>query len=160
MNSPKLAICGPGRSGKDPAACWLATHTRLRLGRSTSQVIAPFVASRLGISIEEAFNRRHMDRVYWFNLGNQLRASDPAALVREAIRDADIVQGLRNYDAVIASRNERLVDFFLWIERAVPPDPTMTFGPEKCDVIVQNNGTLPELYEKLESLARFANILS
>jgi hypothetical protein len=161
MRFPKLAICGPGRSGKDTAASWLAAHTRLRLGKSTSQVIAPFVASRLGIPIEDAFRRRHEDRGYWFNLGNELRARarDQTVLVREAIKGADIVQGLRNYDEVIASRNERLVDLFLWIERAVPPDPTMKFGPDQCDVVVRNNGTLGELFDKLEAIARFSNIL-
>lgn len=159
MRGPKVAICGPGRCGKDTAAMWLAGHTSLRLGKSTSQVIAPFAAQRLGLSVEDAFARRHSDRKYWFDLGNELRARDPTFLVREALREGDIVVGLRNPDEVTASRREGLVDLFIWIERVVPDDPTMAFGADSCDITIINNSSIEDLFARLRSLATFAGIL-
>jgi len=157
---PTIALCGPGRSGKDECAQWLAANTPLRFGRSTSQVIAPHVAERLGVSVPEAFARRHEDRQLWFSVGNELRLHDPTFLVRECLRDGEIVVGMRNRDEVIAARSRRLIDLFVWITRDVPRDPTQAYGPELCDIEVENRGTLAELFDRLEALTRFAGLFS
>lgn len=157
---PKLAIRGPGRCGKDTAARWLATHTPLRLGRTTSEIIAPHVAARLGLTVEEAFARRHENRPLWFEVGNELRSPDPTYLVRECMKEGEIVVGLRNSDEVKAARAEGLIDLFVWVEREVPADPTQTFGPDLCDIVISNNGTLDEFHGRLRALARFASLLS
>jgi hypothetical protein len=156
---PRIAICGPGRSGKDTAGAWLAANTPLRLGRTTSEVIAPHVAKRLGRPVIEVFAERHQNRQLWFDIGNELRANDPAFLVRECLKNADIAVGLRNEDEVRAASGERIVDLVLWIEREVPHDPTMKFGPELCDFTLTNHGDLDDLYARLEALARFAGLL-
>lgn len=157
---PKIALCGPGRSGKDECAKWFSANTPLRFGRSTSQVIAPYVAERLGVSVPEAFARRHEDRELWFSVGNELRLHDPTFLVRECLRDGEIVVGLRNRDEMIAARSQRLIDLFVWISRDVPHDQTQTYGPELCDIEIENRGTLADLFDRLEALARFAGIFS
>jgi hypothetical protein len=113
----------------------------------------------MGLTVEAAFPLRHRDRALWFKVGNDLRRHDPARLVREAIKDGDIVQGLRNADEVIASRAEGLVDLFLWIHRDVAIDPTMTFGPDLCDLIIENNQSLEDFYRKLRAFSAFARIL-
>jgi len=156
---PTIAICGPGRSGKDEAARWLAANTPLRLGPTTSQVIAPHVAARLGLDVASVFEKRHENRQLWFEIGNCLRETDPAFLVRECLAKGDIAVGLRNADEVMAARAERLVDLFVWIDREVPPDPTQTFGAELCDVIVSNRGSLDEFFLKLMTLARFGRLI-
>lgn len=155
---PTIAICGPGRSGKDTAANWFARHTHLRFGRSTSEIIAPYAAERLGRPVDVAFAHRHQNRVFWFNVGNELRATDPAFLVRECLKGGEIVVGMRNRSEVLAVRSERLVDLVVWIDRDVPTDPTMEFGPAECDVIVQNRGTLDEFEDRLAALARWAGL--
>jgi hypothetical protein len=156
---PRIAICGPGRCGKDTAARWLAANTPLRLGRTTSEIIAPHVAARLGLTVEEAFARRHENRPLWFDVGNELRTPDPTYLVRECLKEGEIAVGLRNSDEVKAARAEGLIDLFVWVEREVPADPTQTFGPERCDVIVLNTGTLDEFFGRLAALARFAGLV-
>src|SRR5687768_11374502 len=115
--TPKIAICGPGRSGKDTAAEWFAGHTVLRFGRTTSEVIAPHAAARLGLPVDVAFAQRHADRQLWFAIGVELQQSDPAYLVRETLRDAEISVGLRSRDELAAVRGERLVDLVAWIDR-------------------------------------------
>jgi hypothetical protein len=155
---PKIAICGHGRSGKDTAARWLAEHTPLRLGRTTSEVIAPFRAAELGIPVEDAFARRHEERDVWYLLGNRLRANDWARLVRETLRDGEICVGIRDPEELGATRAEGLVDLVLWIDRDVPADPTMKFGAERCDIIIRNDGSLETFYRRLEALMRFAGL--
>jgi hypothetical protein len=156
---PKLAICGPGRCGKDTAAAFLASRTPLRFGRTTSEVIAPYVANRLGVPVQTAFTERHAHRQLWFDIGNELRATDPAFLVRETLLSGEISVGMRNRSEIAAVVAERLVDLIIWIDRDVPPDPTMEFEAEACNIIVPNRGTLDEFYNRLESLARWARLL-
>ena len=156
---PRIAICGHGRSGKDTAAHYLASITPLRLGKTTSEIIAPYAAAKLGQPVAVAFADRHNHRVFWFEVGNELRATDPAFLVRECLKDGEIVVGMRNRSEVLTVGQERLVDLIVWIERDVPTDPTQEYGPELCDVVIPNNGTLEELHRRLGALARWANLL-
>lgn len=157
---PKIAICGHGRSGKDTAGRWLAENTPLRLGLTTSQVIAPVIAAEDGVSVEVAFARRHQERERWFRRGNELRRNDPAYLVRGCLAGGEIAVGLRNADEIEAARAEGLIDLFVWVERDVPRDPTQTFDASLCDVVILNNGTLAEFHERLRALARFAKLLN
>jgi len=156
---PKIAICGPGLCGKDTAVDWLAKHTILRPGRSTSEIIAPIIAKKLGLSVEVAFSRRREDRHHWYEAGRSLRSEDPAFLVREAMHGAQITSGLRVAEEVLASRAEGIVDVFIWINRDVPADPTMKFGSELCDITIENRGSLDRFYSRLSALARLARIL-
>lgn len=157
---PHIAICGHGRSGKDTAAQWFAANTSLRLGLTTSEIIAPFVAAEDGVTVEVAFARRHEERERWFLRGNALRNPDAAFLVRECLKGGEVVVGLRNADEIAAARAEQLIDLFVWIERAVPADPTQTFGSELCDIVVPNNATLDEFHDRLRALASFAGLVS
>lgn len=155
----KLAICGHGRAGKDEAAKWFNENTTVRYsGFSTSAVIAPYVASVLGISEEEAFRRRHEDRQLWYEIGNELREHDPAFLARKTFEHGDIAVGIRDRDEMQAVLDEEMVDLAIWIERDVPPDPTLKYGQEMCDVIVLNTGELGAMFARLEALSKAMGI--
>jgi hypothetical protein len=41
----------------------------------------------------------------------------------------------------------------------VPPDPTIKFSAELCDVMVWSRSTFDELYGRLAALDRFAGLL-
>jgi hypothetical protein len=150
----KLAICGPGRAGKDECGRWFAEHTPLRYSKSTSQVIAPFAAAHLGLSVEEAFRRRHEDRDLWFKLGCELRRDDPAYLAREVLRDGDLVVGVRDRAEMEATIREGLVSLVIWIDRDVPVDPTLTYGRELADMVIENRWSLADLRRRLDRIAR------
>ena len=155
----KLAICGRGRAGKDEAAKWFNENTTVRYsGFSTSAVITPYAAKRLGISEEEAFRRRHEDRMLWYKIGNELREHDPAFLARQTFERGDIAVGIRDANEMQAVLDEELIDLAIWIERDVPPDPTLTYGPEFCDVIVLNTGEIEAMYARLEALSKAMGI--
>lgn len=156
----RLALCGHGRAGKDAAAEWFGEHTTIRYsGFSTSRAITPYAARKLGISEEEAFARRHEDRELWFRLGNQLRMEDPAFLARQTFEHGDIAVGIRDRGEMEAVLREGLVDLAVWIEREVSVDPTLTYGRELCDIIIDNDGTLEEFHSRLRALAKAMGVL-
>lgn len=156
----KLAICGPARSGKDEAAIWLAANTSLRYSLSTSQVIAPVAARHLGLSVEAAFAQRHQDRMLWRRLGDGLRRSDTAYLARQTLIDGDLCVGIRSRLEIEAVRAEKLVDLVIWIARTVPTDPTLQYGPEMADIVIQNYWGVAEFHERLQRLAKSWDILT
>jgi hypothetical protein len=161
MNSPlKIALCGPGRAGKDEAADWLNLNTRLRYTGSCSSVIAPVAAARLGLSVKEAFRRRHEDRDLWRKLGDEMRAADPAKLARETLRKGDICVGIRSLVEIEAVLRQRLVTIAVWIDRpGIPVDPTLEYDAQMCHVVLSNHGDLPAFHERLRCLAMACGVL-
>lgn len=159
----RLAICGHGRSGKDTAAHWLNRHTSLHFHGSLSWYLAIDVAKKTGLSREEAYKRRHDSddvRLMWYNLGRELRKNNPGYLINKAIEDgSDIICGVRDKEEVLWMIDNNIVDLVIWIDRDVKTDPTMEFGPELCDVMIYNNGTLEDLCLRLARLSKALNIL-
>jgi hypothetical protein len=150
----KLAIVGPGRSGKDECALWLDSHTPLRYsGFSTSRAILPHAARRLGISEAEAWATRHERRAVWRVIGDELRRDDPAFLAREALRHGDICVGIRARCEMEAAQREGLVDLTIWVDRDVPVDDTLEFSRDVADIILPNHWGIEDLHGRLRRLA-------
>lgn len=155
-----VMFVGHGRAGKDTASEMFAKITGLRFAGSLSRQLAVHMAGVLGLSVEEAYARRHEDRMKWYEEGNKLREKGPTTLIRSALRHGDITNGARDRAEVIAAREEGLVDLIVWIENPrVPTDPTLKFGPDDCDIAILNTGGLDQLYRNLERLAAFANLI-
>lgn len=153
---------GEGRAGKDTACEYLEQITTLRNAGTTSKYLCKHVAKELGLSPEEAYARRHESdemRMVWYNKGNELREKGPTTLAREALQHGEITGGIRALDEILACRAERVVDLIVWIEnKRVPKDPTVKFTSAEADIIIENNGSLEDFYEKLGRLAKFANL--
>lgn len=158
-----LLVCGQGRAGKDTALDYLAKVTGLRNAGTTSKYLCRYVAQKLGLSEEEAYRRRHESdamRVLWFDTGNEIRRGDPTLIIREALSYGELTGGIRDIEEVLGARREKVVDLILWVENVrVKMDPTVKFGPGHCDLVVQNNGTLDEFYQRLWRFAGFAGLL-
>lgn len=153
---PKILLVGSGRAGKDTFGPMLARAMKLTFAGTTSKYLSPYVAKKLGVSEEEAYNRRHESnemRMLWYETGNEIREGDAGLLVKEAFKHGDITGGIRAVEEIQAVKEKGLADLVVWIERDVPVDPTMTFGPGWADLIVTNNGTEAELNRKAERLA-------
>lgn len=155
-----VIFCGRARAGKDTACELFAAFARVNNAGTVSKYLAPHVARRLGLSVEEAYARRGESmetRAFWRAVGDELRATDPARLVREMMGYGQVGGGLRGTVEIRAARREGLADLFVWIDspRALA-DATCEFGPEECDVIIRNDGTIEEFGAKIERLARFA----
>lgn len=156
---PTLAVVGPGRAGKDTVAEWLRDHTVPRFHGGCSWTGRHYVAERLGLPVDEAWQRRHEMRMSWYTLLNEYRQEDSARLIKDVMGHSDVVAGVRDGQEIWSGIYQGLFDLVLWLDRDVPHDPTLTFGPEVADVVLPNRGSLDELYIRLQRLARVMQIL-
>ena len=107
---------------------------------TTNKYLAKFVAKDLGVSEEEVYASRHENDAIrrWYEM---IRKHDPSILVRESLKNGNVTSGINFYEEAKAVKDEGLVNLMVWIENnRVPPDTTMKFGSEMCDIIIQNNG--------------------
>lgn len=156
---PRILFVGHGRCGKDTGLELLSAITGLKNAGCLSKYLAEHVANRLGTTWQDAYRLRHENRELWFKIGNELRANDPAILLREAFQYGDMTGGLRAREEIQFVKQYRMVDLIIWVEnKRVPVDPTLKFGPEECDVVIENNGTVDEYAERLKRLATFAGL--
>lgn len=159
----KILFVGHGQAGKDTACEYLEKITGLINAGTTSKYLAKYVASELNISIEEAYNRRRESeemRIFWYEIGNKVRKDNPALLVREAFNYGDISGGVRDIEEILAVKKEKICDIIVWIEnKRVKKDPTLNFNSKEADIVIENNWSLEEFYERIERLAKFANLL-
>lgn len=157
---PRIAICGPHNSGKDEAAAWLCERTALTYAGSASRYLLPYVARRLGVSEAEAWAIRHdpAGALEWKDEGDRQRAIDPGVLIRPALADGDLYVGPRAIVELEYGRAHGLIDTVVWISRHVPFDPTLTYGPEACDLVIENHWTLMVYHARLAAFARLCGL--
>jgi hypothetical protein len=156
--SPTIAILGRGRAGKDTAGEWFGSYTDLVYTGSTSMPLCMLIATKKNIPLDVCWKSRHAEREYWYNFANELRANDPTLLARISLELGDMVIGLRDDFELQACKDAGLFDLVIWIERDVPVDPTLKFDSSACDIIIENNTTIPELHIKLQNLCKFAGL--
>jgi hypothetical protein len=156
-----LGIMGPGRAGKDEAAEWLVANTTLTYAGSTSIAISREVARRENITFDEAHAQRHARRIYWRALADEMRAHNPSALAEEMLQGSTLLVGVRarvEMQAVIA---KKLCDLVVWVDRpGIPPDPTLEFGPELCDITIHNWWDVPEYLRRWRNLATTLGVMN
>lgn len=145
-------ICGPGLSGKDEVAGYLCRKAGLRRPQSSSFVAAPLVAAMAGSEdYRPIWEDRRNHREFWLKAMTALRVDDPALFARMCLGTGDMFVGARQKEEYESTIREKIVELVIWVERpGIPHDPTIEFGPELCDLIVPNYGTLDELYAKLD----------
>lgn len=158
---PTIAICGYGRAGKDTAAEWFRDHSILEFCGGCSWTGLPYVAKRLCISEEEAWNTRHHRRMEWYEILNEYRKDDPTRLIKDVLKHSEIICGIRDKKELISGQEENLIDLTIWIENnRVDVDPTVTYSVDDCDLIIRNCGTLEDFYKKLYRLTNSLHILN
>lgn len=155
----KILIVGHGRSGKDESVQIVSRLTGLRAAGTFSLYLAPYVAERLGVPVEQAYAERHQNRRVWMETGEDLRRHDPTFLCRQAFAHGDVSGGVRGAAEIREIRRLELADLVVWLDRDVPPDPTMEFGSDWADARMDNNGTLLDLERRWERLLKFGGIL-
>lgn len=153
----KILFCGYGRAGKDDAAAYLSKITGLRYAGSFSWAALPYVAARLGLHPQVAWETRHANRKAWYDYCNDLRATDPTILARMVLAQGDIAAGIRDKVELEAVKRAGLFDRIIWINRpGVPVDPTLTFDEfdPAIDSSLYNIESLEVFHSTLRALAR------
>lgn len=153
----KILFCGFGRAGKDEAASYLAKITGLRYAGSFSWAALPYMAARLGIHPQLAWETRRQNRELWKSYCDELRKVDQTLLARMALQAGDICAGLRDKIELDAVAKANLFDKIIWIERyGVPIDSTVTFVRDDpaIDFCLTNSGSLEFFHAQLRTLAQ------
>lgn len=150
----RILIVGPGQCGKDTACQMLAEMTGLRFRGGTSVAIGQFIHSQTGEPFEKIWANRRHNRELWFNTGRSLCRRDPAFLVRTMLENADITNGCRAIEEIAVARMRGVVDHVLWVDRPGCNDPSLEFGPEFADGVINNRNGLSLLRANLIVIAR------
>lgn len=157
----KILIIGYGRHGKDTVAEYLRDHYGLTFKSSSmhcaENAVFPALRDIYGYStVEECFADRSNHRTEWYDLISEYCESDPARIGREIFEVSDIYCGLRNKRELHAIRNNGLVDVAIWVDRSdlLPPEDktSNTLKPWMADFVIDNNGTLEQLYRNIDDL--------
>lgn len=158
----KLMIFGYARHGKDTAAEIFTKHfglTAMSSSRfSTERVMIPYFENK-GVfyeSIEACYEDRVNHRSEWFNEIRAYNEGDLAKLGRQLFSEYDIYTGCRNVEEFCGMLGEGLFDYSIWVDRSKhnPPEATSsnTLLPGMADFILDNNGTLEQLEERVCAL--------
>ena len=155
---PKIAIVGPSRCGKDTAGEYLGRHTYLRYNGSLSRALLPLIAKELKVSEEQAWVEPHTKYEYWQRFCDHFRENNACALVRLALQTTDLIIGSRSKREIEDAQDNDLIDLTIWIASGVPKDPTLEFGPEVADIVIENNDELFVFQHKLKQLSKALGI--
>lgn len=149
----KILFVGYGRAGKDEAASYVSAKTQLRYAGSFSWAALPHMAEFLGQHPQVAWDNRHKHRELWKTELDRLRTVDQCFLARKVLATGEVTAGLRDKAEIDAVKAEKLFDHIIWITRpGIPVDPTVTFSPVDCDILIHNDGTLEQFHASLDKL--------
>lgn len=176
-NTNNIVVTGYGECGKDTFCTFLEQSFGLSWVSSSRYAFDEFLFAKM---VNEPLFA-HITKM-WQNPSDALRAAlyearrekqgyrdwyaeqiiayntpDPSRLGRGIFANYDIYNGIRNANELNALKQIGLVDLVIWIDRPlVPIEPvsSMTVHPSDATIIVNNNGTLVDLYEKAYQIGK------
>lgn len=158
----KLMICGHGRHGKDTVARVFKEHGFSFTG--SSLLCAAHVWTMLPNSHEyptaqHCYEDRHNHRAAWFDAIKEINTPNPAKLAELIFAQTDIYVGMRREAELLASR--RLFDLSIWVDACdrLPPEDKSSNEITKamCDIVIDNNGTIRQLIDRVHRLGEVLN---
>jgi len=159
--SLKWMVCGNARHGKDTVSLYLTVVYGLQYESSSLFVCRRFIFDRLAplygyATVEECYADRGNHRKEWFDLIVEYNGEHLDRVSREIFEEHDIYCGLRNIDELNASKANKTHDFEIWVDaskrKSLEPATSLTITADDCSHYVDNNGTLIELFENVDTL--------
>lgn len=159
----KLLIIGHGRHGKDTVSEYLRDNYNMQFNSSSmhcaASVVYPALKDLYGYSsIEECYADRHEHRSEWYQLISDYCKNDLARIGREIFEVSDIYCGLRSAREFHSIKNNRLYDYCIWVDRSefleTEPKSSMSLEPWMSDYVIDNNGTIEQLYRNIDDLMK------
>ena len=143
----KLMVLGHCRHGKDSMAEILRDESGMTF-ESSSQ------------SAAECFEDRHNHRQEWYEAICEYNKDDKARLAKGIVERTGCYVGMRDREEIKECIKQGLFDLIVWVDASdrLPEEPATSFNIDKSctDVIIENNGTYEEFYEKV---LRFGNTI-
>jgi hypothetical protein len=156
-----IAVCGRGQAGKSTTSRLIAEISGLKYSQSTSQALAEMIFEKsksgcFGRSFEhtqDCWEHRSEHRALWGQLIAEYNKPHGTTLYEDMLPTNDILDGIRRIDELRACQKRDIIDFAIWIDRDIaPPDVSLDYGSDACDIIINNNGSLDDLREAVNTI--------
>jgi dephospho-CoA kinase len=161
----KLCIIGSMRMGKDSMAEILRDEFGMTFESSSQSAADIFLYDLLKEKYgyetsEECFEDRHNHRQEWYEAICEYNKDDKARLAKGIMERTNCYVGMRDRDEIKECIKQELFDLIVWVDASdrLPEEPATSFNIDKgcADIIIENNGTYEEFYEKI---LRFGNTI-
>lgn len=165
MSNIKLMILGSARHGKDTMAEILRDEYGMTFESSSQSASDIFLYDLLKEKYgyetsEECFEDRHNHRQEWYEAIKEYNKDDKAKLAKGIVERTGCYVGMRDREEIKECVKQKLFDLIVWVDASdrLPEEPATSFNIDKscADVIIENNGTYEEFYEKV---LRFGDIV-
>jgi hypothetical protein len=176
----KILIIGPGKHGKDTFTEMIVKETNLQFQSSSQYANELIVFDALKDKYNyknsiECFNDRSNHRLEWYDLICEYNKDDKSRLTKEILEKNDIYVGMRDdkefdeschlFDIVIWIRSrERNIELIgennikYYVKARDLKDPSMKIVELYADIIIENDGSIDDLYIKAKNLINFFNL--
>ena len=164
-NQPKLLIIGSMRHGKDSLAEILRDEFGMTFESSSQSAADIFLYDLLKDKYgyensTQCYEDRMNHRQEWYESICEYNKDDKARLAKGILERTDCYVGMRDRGEIKECIKQELFDLIVWVDASdrLPEEPATSFNIDKscADVIIENNGTYEEFYEKA---LRFGNII-
>lgn len=164
-NNNKITLCliGNARHGKDSMAEILKDEFGIQFESSSKTAADIFLYDLLKEkygykSYEECYEDRVNHRQEWYEAIKEYNKNDKARLAKEIVNKTGFYVGMRDREEIDECIKQGLFDLIIWVDasRRLPDEPKTSFNIDKncADIIIDNNSTYEEFYEKVVRLGK------
>lgn len=158
---PTFLIVGNKRHGKTTFAEMVREISGLQFSDSSQAASEIFIFDKLQPkygyrSPGECFEDRKQHRSEWFDLICDYNKEDPTRLAREILKSNNIYVGMRNKKELVACQQDGIFDIVVGVyDKRKPLEDSSSFNFDvfDSDIVIENNGSLDDLYEKAKIFA-------
>jgi dephospho-CoA kinase len=162
-NSLTICLLGHARHGKDTVAEYFRDNFGMTFQSSSEAAAEIFIFDALKEkygykTFEECYQDRVNHRAEWYDLICEYNREDKARLARGIVEKTGCYVGMRDSSEIKACIEQKIFDCIIWVDASErkPLEPKDSFNIEMSDAdfIIQNNGSLDELNEKLNRIGK------
>lgn len=157
----RFIIFGHQQHGKDTACEYLRDAFGIAFQSSSMYACKAFLYEDLKPqqgykTIDDCYTDRVNHRQYWYEAIRDYNTPDKARLGKELFAQYSVYCGIRDLEEFQALKDHGLFDLAIFIDaserKELEPETSMKLNRSHADIIIDNNGTLEDLHERLDSL--------
>ena len=163
-NNIRLLIISDMRWGKDTVAELLKEYYGISFISSSQACADIFIydvlKEKYGYKTpEECFNDRVNHRSEWYQMICDYNKDDKAKLAKEILKYNNTYVGMRDSAEIKECLRQGLFDLVIWVDasKRLPKESSTSFNisEKDADIIIDNNGTIEELKERIKRIGKF-----